>query len=165
MIETLTIFTLGILYIIFFRPGKTPPLNNPLVIERSGQYHMTLAPQLNLAQPYIEGIVKQAGTLYDASQYGTTQYFKVRDKQVKAHGQDCYLLAITARAGMLYFQATSPNPDDQNSHLRTISESANLVLARFPATGMYNKEMDERIVAAALEAAQSRGIHITHLPQ
>lgn len=165
MIETLTIFTLCILYIIFFRPGKTPPLNNPLVIERSGQYHMTLAPQLNLAQPYIEAIAKQAGTLNDASQYSLTQYFKVRDKQVKSHGQDCYLLAITARTGMLYFQATGPDSGDDNSDLRTISHSANLVLERFPATGIHNKEMDERIVATALEAARSRSIHITLLTQ
>lgn len=57
MIETLTIITLSVLFLIFFRPGKTPPLDNPMVIERPGKYHVTLAPQLNLAQPFcLRGI-------------------------------------------------------------------------------------------------------------
>ena len=62
MIEFTTIVTLAILFLIFFRPGKTPPLENPLVIERPGQYHMTLAPQLNLAQPFIEEVASRLGS-------------------------------------------------------------------------------------------------------
>jgi len=62
MIETITIITLSVLFLIFFRPGKTPPLNNPLVIERPDHYHMTLPPQLNLAQPFIEAVAAQIGT-------------------------------------------------------------------------------------------------------
>lgn len=163
MIETFTIITLFVLYIVYFRPGKTPPLNNSLVIERPGQYHMTLAPQLNLAQPFIEAVAKKAVTQSDAEQYSATQYFEVRDKEVKVRGQDCYLLAITLRNGMLYAQATSPQSDDPNNHLRTISESSSPVLTRFPPTGIHSTALDERIVAAANEAAQLRSIHIKHL--
>lgn len=163
MIETLTIITLSVLFLIFFRPGKTPPLENSLVIERPGQYHMTLAPQLNLAQPFVEAIAKQAGTPSDAAQCSATQYFEVCDKQVTAHGSDCYQLSITLRNGMLYFQAASPLKGDQSS--KTIGEFADAVLARFPATGEYNMALDERIVAATQKAAQSCSVRIKQLPQ
>jgi regulator of protease activity HflC (stomatin/prohibitin superfamily) len=163
MIETLTIITLSVLFLIFFRPGKTPPLNNPLVIERPGQYHITFVPLLNLAQPFIEAVVGQIGPSDKAKQCSTTQYFEVRDNQVTAHGYSSYLLAITQRNGMLYFQAVSPQSDDTNSYLRTISEFADAKLVRFPATGEHDSALDERIVAAVQEAARSRSIHVKHL--
>lgn len=165
MIETLTIITLFVLFLIFFRPGKTPPLDNPLVIERPSQYHMTLAPQLNLAQPFIEAVAKQTGTPNDATQYSATQCFEVRDRQVAAHGHDCYLLTITLRNGMLYFQVASPLDGDQNSRRKTILKFADAVLARFPAIGEHNTALDERIVAATQKAAQLCRIHIKHLAQ
>ena len=165
MLETLTIITLSVLFLIFFRPGKTPPLDNPLVIERPGQYHMTLAPLLNLAQPFIEAVAGQVGTPGGTAQYSATQYFEVRDKQVTAHGHDCYLLAVTLRNGMLYFQATSPLNSDQDSRRKTIGEFAAAVLARFPATGEHNPALDERIVAATQEAARLRSIQLKPLAQ
>lgn len=165
MIETLTIITLSVLFLIFFRPGKTPPLDNPLVIERPGQYHMTLAPQLNLAQPFIEIVAQQAGTPSDAAQYSKTQCFEVRDKQVTAHGHDGYLLAITQRNGIMYFQAASPLSGDPNSRHKTISEFADMVLVRFPPTGKHNTALDEHIVAAAQEAAKLRSVYIQLLTQ
>jgi len=160
MIETLTIITLSVLFLIFFRPGKTPPLNNPLVIERPGQYHMTLAPHINLAQPFIEAVAKHVGTVSDVIQNSATQFFEVRDKQVTAHGHDCYLLAVTLRNGMLYFQATSPLDGNQNKHSKTIREFADAVLARFPVSGEHDSVLDERIVRAVQDAAQLRSIHV-----
>jgi hypothetical protein len=59
MIETMTLITLSLLFLIYFRPGKTPLLDNPLVINRTGRYQATLAPQTNLAQPFIETIAEQ----------------------------------------------------------------------------------------------------------
>ena len=165
MIETITLITLSLILMSILRPGKTPPLDNPLVIERPGQYHMTLAPQINLAQPFIEAVAGQIGTPSDTTQCSTTQYFEVRDNQVTAHGHDNYLLAITQRDGVLYFQATSPSDKDRNSYLRTLSKFADAVLARFPATGEHNPALDESIVAAAQETAQLRRIHIKQLAQ
>jgi hypothetical protein len=165
MIETLTIITLSVLFLIFFRPGKTPPLDNPLVIERPGQYHMTLAPQLNLAQPFIEAVASQIDTSGNSTQSSATQCFEVRDNQVTAHGHDCYLLAITQRNGILYFQAASPLTGDRNSHRKIISEFAGVVLTRFPSTGEHNIALDEPIVAAAQTAAQLRCIQIKQLVQ
>ena len=163
MIETATIITLCLLYLIFFRPGKTPPLENPLVIERAGQYHMTLAPQLNLAQPYVEEIARQLGVSGEASQSSATLFLAVHDKQVTAHGYDFYLLAATRRNGMLYFQAARPTPEDVGSQLRTISEFADKVLSRFPDTGEHDTSLDEGLFNAAQQAAQLRGIGIERL--
>lgn len=164
MIETLTLITLSVLFLIFFRPGKTPPLDNLLVIERPGQYHMALAPQLNLAQPFIEDIARQLGAEEGTSQNSTTQCFEVRDKQVTAHGHDFYLLAITRRNGMLYFQAVRPQSEDPGSQYKTISEFAASVLARFSSSDSHNAEANERIVAATNIAAQQYQIEIKRLP-
>lgn len=161
MIETLTIITLSALFLVFFRPGKTPPLDNPLVIERPGIHHMTLASKLNLAQPFIEAIAEQAGIPGIAGQCSATQFFEVRDGQVRAHGQDCYLLAVTLQNGILYFQAISPPAS--GSHFNAIAEFADSVLRRFPAAGARNSEMDTRIVAAVQEAAQLRDINVKHI--
>ena len=161
MIEFTTIVTLCVLYLIFFRPGKTPPLENPLVIERAGQYQLTLAPHLNLAQPFIEAIASRIGASDEGKPDSATQFFEVRDKQVKTHGFDFYLLAITRRSGMLYFQAVRPLSRDSGSQFKTISEFADAALARFPDTEEYAS--GDAIVAAAQHEANLRGIHIKTL--
>jgi len=165
MIETFTIITLALLYLIFFRPGKTPPLESPLVIERPGHYHMKLAPKLNLAQPFIEVIAAKIGAPGDATQHSEMQCFEVRDRNVAAHGCDSYLLAITQTDGMLHFDATSPQSDDPQSYLGTIREFAYAALARFPKAGEYDRALDECIVAATQQAAQLRSIQVSHLTQ
>jgi hypothetical protein len=161
MIETFTIITLSVLYLIFFRPGKTPPLDSPLVIERPGSHHMTLVNKLNLAQPFIEAIAAQTRVAGDAGLCSATLCFEVRDKQVKAHGHDCYLLALTKRDGILYCQAISPQAS--GSHLNAMMEFAEGVLRRFPATGAHSDELDARIVAAVREAAERRAIDVKKL--
>src|SRR3989339_1463972 len=130
MIETATLITLCMLYLIFFRPGKTPPLENPLVIERAGQYHLTLAPWLNLAQLFIEAIIAQLGTLPE--QNTATMFFEVRDRQVIAHGYDFYLLAITRRNGLWFFQAVRPISGEASGQFKTVSEFSSELLARYP---------------------------------
>lgn len=161
MIETATLITLCMLYLIFFRPGKTQPLENPLVIERPGQYHLTLAPQLNLAQPYIEAIAGRLAVTDDVPKSSGTQFFVVRDKQVAAHGHESYLLAVTQRGGQLYIQAARPISKDPNAYLHTISEFSQEVLARFPDEDA--NASGEKIVAAVQQEAQLRGIQIKSL--
>ena len=167
MIETITLITLSILLLIYFRPGKTPPLGSPLVIERAGQYQVTLAPQLNLAQPFIEAIAKQIITPVDTIQYSVTQCFEVRDKQVTAHGYKHYLLAITQRNGMLFFQGTAPSPllPGHDNSYDTLMKFSNTIMASMPATGSHSTALDERIVSAVKIAAQQRQIEIKSLRQ
>jgi hypothetical protein len=160
MIETATLITLCMLYLMFFRPGKTPPLGNPLVIERTGQYHLTLAPQLNLAQSFLEAIAGQIADLADVPANTETTYFEVRDSEVAAHGFDCYLLAITRRAGLLYIQAAPPIAKDQ-SNLSVISEFAYRVLFRFPDDEAHASA--EEIVRAVQQASKQRGNQVKSL--
>lgn len=163
MIETATLITLCMLFLIFFRPGKTPPLENPLVIERAGRYHVTLAPQLNLAQPYIEAVAREVGASSDATHSSATQCFAVHDKQVTAHGRDFYLLAVTQRNGMLYFQTARPSSDGEQ--LPVIREVADQVLARFPDAGEHDAALDDGLQEAAQQAAQLRNIVIKQLKE
>ena len=142
MIETLTLITLSVLLLIYFRPGKMPPLDSPLVINRTGRYQATLAPQLNLAQPFIEAIAEQLAAANGVLPDSTTQIFEVYDKQVVARGQQFYLLTISQREAMLYFQASNPQPGMQNKH---------------------SAETDKRIVAVVQEAALRRGITIKQI--
>lgn len=158
MVESATLLTLCMLYLIFFRPGKTPPLENPLVIERPGQYHMTLAAKLNLAQPFIEALVKQIGPAGDVALSSETKFFEVRDKQVKSHGFNFYLLAVTLRDGMLYFQAARPVSKEESGQIKTISDFSNEVLAKVPDSAEHVP--CENIVAAIQAVAQQRNMQI-----
>ena len=163
MIETLTVITLSLLYLIYFRPGKTPPLDNPLIIERVGRYKITLAPLLNLAQPFIEEVAKQIEPAGETKQYSATQCFDVYDNQVKAHGSRHYLLGITQRNGMLYFYAVSPQSEVAKNHFATISDFANAKLINYPAAGEYNAALDQRIAAAVQDIARMRGAQVKQL--
>ena len=161
MIETLTIITLCILYLVFFRPGKTPPLSNPLVINRPGKYHVTLAPHLNLAQPFVEAIAQKLLESSDRSGNSNTLFFEAKDKHATAHGHDSYLLAITQRDGLLLFQASAP--EDHTDHHQTISEFSRNVLEKFPLTGDPEIAIDQQIIGAAQQVASTKRIEIVQI--
>lgn len=154
MIE-LTLVTLALLFVVFVvKPGRTPPLANPMVINRLGQYHITLAPQLNLAQPLIESIAKQLGDPAKLPPNSSTLCFEVRDEEVKAHGQDFYLLAITQRNGMLYFQASASQAGDQQTRVGELRAFADTVLHGIPPSCEADEQLNTRILAAAQDVAQ-----------
>ncbi len=154
----LTIVTLVVLALL--RPGKTPPLDNPLIIERPGQYHMTLAPQLNLAQPLIEDIARRLAPTCDPAQNSRTLCFEIRDKDVTAHGHDHYQLAITQRNGMLYFQAIASQAGYPKDRAQSTLEFADKVLENIPLAVEPDASLNERIVSATRDAAQKRGIDV-----
>lgn len=149
------------LYLIFFRPGKTPPLKNSLVIDRPGKYHVTLAPHLNLAQPLVESIAQQLLEAADRSGDSNTLFFEIRDKNAAAHGHEEYLLAITQRDGILFFQATAPVGN--SDHLQTISAFSHNVLARFPLSDEPDVSIDQEIVGAAQQVANQRRVEIAQI--
>lgn len=111
-------------------------LENPVIIQRPGQYHITLAPQLNRAQTFIEQIAKQFIQLHAPESDLLTQYFEVRDPKVFSQGESSYLLAIALRGGLLYFQAVNPKPllHDADSHYKTLREFSGAVLQHHPLT-------------------------------
>ena len=163
MLETLTIITLSVLALIFFRPGKTEPLMNPLTISRGGQFHAVLAPMLNLAQPLLENISRHLGEQERRSGNTQPRYFKVNDKEVKAHGKDYYLLAATLRDGVLYFQAAAPQ--DNNSDLDAIRTFSEAELARHPASATHSEAAGAALDTAIQTAVRQRNITLTPLAQ
>lgn len=163
MIETLIIVTLCVVWLIFFRPGKTPPLESRLTIERPGRYQIVLAPKLNLAQPFIEAVAERIGGVDDAALCSETQCFAVRDKQVTAQDGDVYLLAISCRNGMFYFQATRPLSDNPGNYLETIRKFARDALESLPAGGKHSQEIDGRIIDAVNEVSQQHGTDASNL--
>jgi hypothetical protein len=163
MIETLTIITLCVLALIFFRPGKTEPLKSPLVINRGGQFNAVLAPMLNLAQPLLENISRHLDEQDRQSGNSQPCYFRVTDKEVKAHGKNFYLLAATLRDGVLYFQATAPQ--DGSSDLDTIRAFSEAELSRHPAAAAHSGAAETALVNAIQAAAGQRGSVLTPLTQ
>lgn len=160
MIETLTLITLSVIALILFRPGKTPPLENPLTINRVGQFHAVLAPKINLAQPLLENISHRISE--DLRKNNTAPlYFKIVDKEVNAHGQDFYLLAATLRDGVLYFQAAPPiaNQGDVET-IRAFSEAE---LSKHPEDRPPLEEARTTLAEAISAAAQQRGAALTRL--
>ena len=97
---TLTIITLIIITILKARPVI---LENPVSIHRPGQFHITLAPQLNQAQSFVEQIAKQFIESYHPKGDLPTQYFEVRDPKVPARGCHPYRLGdLAARRGIVF---------------------------------------------------------------
>lgn len=166
MIETLTVVTLGILFLVYFRPGKTPPLENQLVIERPGKYKIILAPRLNLAQPFIEAVIDRLVTLNVSTQHSSAiQYFAVSDKQVATNNGDAYLLAIIVREGMLYFLAEQPLSGNPGNYLETIRTFANDLLVDFPVSVERSKTFGEHIVSVIQEVSLERSVIVDVLSE
>ena len=113
----LTIFTLIALISLFkrvYRRVSLPVVQpHPVLVQRDGEYSAVLAPYLNTAQPLIESFMhtlrEQLNDIkLDTSKNSSTLYFKIYDRETTAHRRKFYLLAITLRDGILYFQAVSP---------------------------------------------------------
>ncbi len=161
MIETLTLITLAVIALIIFRPGKTPPLENPLTINRVGQFHAVLAPRINLAQPLLEEISRRIPEAVRASGNVQPLYFRVEDKEVKAHGRDYYLLAATLRDGVLYFQAAAP--DQARGDLEVIRAFSEAELAKHPNSRPQAEDAKNALGEAMRTAAELRGATLTAL--
>jgi len=140
--ESLLALTIITLIVITIRRARPVILQNPVIIQRPGQYHITLAPQLNRAQTFVEQIAKQYTQSQPSERDLPTQYFEVRDPKVFSKGQSCYLLAIALRAGVLYFQAVNPKPkqDDAESHYKTLREFSDSVLQHHPLSGPADEQ-------------------------
>jgi hypothetical protein len=139
-------------------------LDHPLIISRPGQYHITIAPQLNPAQSFLEAIAQQMGSVATLSDSELCCY-AVHDAKVATDKDKLYLLALAVRGGMLYFQAINPMPvlSDKESHHRTLSEFANAVLIEHPLSGVADELSGRSLCAAVQTVAQARQIKVEQL--
>ena len=155
--ESLLLITLITIIVLAIRRGKPVILDNPLVIERPGQYHITFAPQLNQAQKFVEAIASQFNESGNQAVNLASQYFEVRDPIVQPKDADFYLLAITLRSGMLYIQAINPQPSTggADSQFNTVREFAEKILAKYPLVQAVD-EPAAGLLTGAVEAAASQ---------
>ena len=134
MVELLLLTLVITVVVLSIRRGKPVVLDNPLVIRRPGQYHITLAPQLNRVQHFIEKISEHF--FRSALPQGdiASHFFEVRDANIRIPGMDFYLMAAAYRGGELYFQAINPLPlsRDADSRVRQIREFSEAALAYHP---------------------------------
>jgi hypothetical protein len=159
MIE-ITAVLLLIAFILIGRLTKPRQLERPVVIERGGNYRVTLAPRLNLAISFVERIAHHFRAQPASTGDSATMYLAVNDPSLKRYAIESYLLAITLRNGMLYFQVMQ-SVADSGSPWRQLDEfvqAANLPLADAPDT-----RQDERLITAAEQAAAGCDIGIQRL--
>ena len=163
--ETLLVLTLVTLVILTIRRARPVILDNPVIIQRPGQYHITLAPQLNRAQTFIEQIAKHFTQLHLPERDLPTQYFEVCDPNVFSKGENCYLLAIALRDGVFYFQAINPQPliYDADSHYKTVREFSEAVLKQHPLSKPTDELEGEKLRAGVNTIAGQLKIAVTVL--
>ncbi len=162
--ETLLLVTIITLVVLTIRRAKPVVLDSPVIIQRSGQFHITLAPQLNRAQNFIENIAAQFRLLDSPQTDSLPQYFGVHDPQVFAQGTKFYLLAVTLRDGILYFQAINPRLSTllADAHIKELQEFSNSVLEKYPCACPSPEEVGA--VSKSVEtAAQQMNIVVKKL--
>lgn len=148
MYEALLLAILIALVILVIR--KPVVLDSPLIIQRPGQYHLTLAPQLAHARNFLELIAGKFAVTAPHEGDIATQYFEVR--VTDAPGAAHYLLAVGLRAGILYFQAINPQPllKDADSHYETVRRFSEQVMVQLaPLAGNRDASLRTAVEAAA----------------
>jgi len=165
LVELFLLVLIIILVVLAIRSGKSPVLENPLIIHIPERYHITLAPQLDLAQIFIEQIaglyaqsVQPHGDLH-------SMYFEVHDPGLHAQGEKFYLLAAAYRGRLLYFQAINPQPllRDSDSHLKQIREFSEAVLALHPLKQPADPGEAEKLRSTVELAARRLNISVRKL--
>ena len=165
MVELLLLTLLVTLIVLSIRRGKPVGLDNPIIVQRPGQYHITLAPQLDRAQTFIEQISARFALSHPPQGELPSKFFEVRDHGVPAREGVSYLLAAAYRSGMLYFQAIDPQPvlRDADSYLRQIREFSGAVLALHPLDHPADGDEAEKLRNAVETAAQQMNITVKML--
>ncbi|MDH2917967.1 MAG: hypothetical protein PXX73_02050 [Sideroxydans sp.] len=149
MAELFLIGMIVTLVVLTIRSARPVILDRPVIIARAGKYHITLAPQLNRAQTFIEQIVLALGVVTRLD--SEIQMFAVQDEKLCPTGEKSYLLAVTLRGGVAYFQAIMPNAALQNDHAQAMREFAAAVLHDIPAS--VTDASTQPLIARALHAA------------
>ena len=161
MIE-ITAIILFIAFVLIGRLTKPRQLERPVVIERGGNYRVTLAPRLNLAISFVERIAHRFRAQPALSGDSATLHLAVNDPSLKRYGIESYLLSITLRNGMLYFQAMQPVADS-GSPWQQLDEFVRAT--NIPPADTPDAQQDERLIAAAKQAANGHDIVVRRLSE
>lgn len=161
MAELFFLILLVSFVVVAIKRGKPVILDTPVIISRPGKYHITLAPQLNRAQSFIEQVVIELGVLTPPE--SDIQIFAVYDEKICPTGEKMYLLAVTLRGGIAYFQAIMPKAVllDGDSHYQTMRNFSTAVLHDIPVAGVAARAHD--LIERALNVAAQRA-HLRVMP-
>lgn len=119
------IFLWIIVILVVIGRGKLLPSEKQIVIERSGQYKMSLAPGLNLAQPFIEAVAKQISMADEKSRNNSQFSYRVNDKKISSRKEQFYILSIAIQDNFISFEAkTVPFEMDLSNTKPSVSYSA-----------------------------------------
>lgn len=167
LFELFLLIILVTLVVLGIRRGKPAVLDNPLIIQQPGQYHITLAPQLDRAQTFIEQAAGQFAQSHPPQGEIPTRFFEVRDSSVLPEDGSFYLLAATYRGGLLYFQAINPQPllRDADSHLKQVREFSEAVLALHPLEHPAGGDEADKLRTAVEMAARQMKLTVKMLPE
>ncbi len=163
MFELTLLTVLGVIVVLAVRRGKPVILDKPLIINRVGKFHATLAPQLNLAQGLIEQVHAQLVANGQVAGESDVLCYQVQDANVCRSAPGFYLLAVSLRQGVLYFQAILPQPliRDADSHAATVQAFAQQVMCELPPP--VDVQARSAITQAVARAAQHLSIFIQAL--
>ncbi|BBI98861.1 hypothetical protein FGKAn22_05540 [Ferrigenium kumadai] len=162
MIELVLLAVVVATVILAIRKGGAAVPVEPLIVQRPGQYHITLAPQLDSSLGFIEAVAQRlAGDSQPAGDTPTI-FFQVR--RAGGQAENFYLLAIAFRKGVFFIQAIVPRPlRDSESHLAALREFSDAVLLNYPPVPPFDAAGAERIDASVEEVAQQSGIVVSKL--
>jgi hypothetical protein len=111
------IFLWVLVVLVIIGRGKLLPSEKQIVIERGGKYKMSLAPGLNLAQPFIEAVANKIISTEKHtidSEFG----FKVHDKKLATRKQPFYILNVSSQSDRLYFEAKTTTPETMHHEVK-----------------------------------------------
>lgn len=167
LIELFVLLLLVAVVVLSIRGGKRAALDKPIILQQPGQYHVTLAPQLERAQTFIEQVAARFAQSHPPQGGIPTCFFEVRDGSVLPREGSFYLLAVTYRSRLLYFQAIIPQPllRDADSHLKQLREFSEAVLALHPIEHPAGAEEAEKLRSAVELVAQQMKITVNILPE
>jgi hypothetical protein len=137
--------------------------DEPVIVRRPGQYHITLAPQLDSERSFLESVAKLLADGNHPAGDAPTRYFRMGRAGVQE--EDFYLLAVAFRKGVFFIQAIMPRPlvRDAASHLAALREFSDAVLLHYPPVPPLDEEGAGRIDAAVEEVARQAGVVVVRL--
>jgi len=158
----LFILVILVAVIVWSIRGGKPRLEEPVVVRCPGKYHITLAPQLAYAQPFLEQVAGRFALSYSGRNDFPAQYFGIGE----AHAQG-YLLAVAMRTGVLYFQAIAPQPLHNNAgtDLEMLREFSSVVMSQLPLAEPVDTAGAELLRAAVDAEGASLNMNVKILPE
>lgn len=127
--------------------------DEPVIVRLPGQYHITLAPQLESSRSFVEALAQRLVGGSHPSGDTPTRCFRI------GREDDFYLLAVAFRKGVFFIQAIAPRPlvRDDASHLASLREFSDAVLLHYPPVPPLDAEGAENVDNAVEEAARQAG--------